>query len=653
VSTMSLRRPRAARSIVAVLATVLVTTLLWAGQVVQAPAAHAAYGYQGGPVFSGFDSNGNELNLEMIDVFGSDGRQIISGAVGTRSYTWLSGPDGIPANPALPNGQDVPYVPTDFFVAAGRFCEPEASAFPYTNAGPEYGGHGGPCWQTVFRQIGGAPGSFGSSLPMTATGLDGEPLVFQRWEVTGADLTGCWTGDVGEAIAGRVGYKALLSFEDGVAAPTNTWQGKAIYAPLSPDTSAPVVTIKAQHDCMIVEQDDVVPAEYTCTDPGGVDRAPSCVGPVPVGAPIDTSTVGTHTFSVTGTDASGNTRTNSIEYTVVPTNQPPLASAGDDQRVDEGDLVTLDGTASSDPDGDTLSYSWTLQPGYTGPGVTLSDPTAQQPTFTPTDNGQYTFTLTVDDGRGGSATDETVVTVDNLAPVITSFSSPLDPVPVGSVVNLSATFTDAGTNDTHTATFALDTQTQNGTVTETDGSGSATGAFTPTAAGVYTASVTITDDDGGTDTDVGTVPVVVYDPTAGFVTGGGRITSPAGAFTPDADQAGKATFGFVSRYHKGATIPSGNTAFVYHAAGLTFHSSDYDWLVISGPQAQYKGTGEVTGLGPAYDGTYKFILTAVDGARVGRGTPDTLRMKIFRDDVVLYDNGTGTPLDGGAIIIHK
>ncbi|MGA8047965.1 MAG: PKD domain-containing protein, partial [Dermatophilaceae bacterium] len=155
----------------------------------------------------------------------------------------------------------------------------------------------------------------------------------------------------------------------------------------------------------------------------------------------------------------------------VTTNQPPLASAGDDQVVDEGDLVTLDGTASSDPDGDTLDYSWTLQPGYTGPEVFLSDATAQQPTFTPTDNGQYTFSLTVDDGRGGSATDDTVVTVDNLAPVITSFTSPVDPVPVGSVVNLSATFTDAGTNDTHTASFTLDTQTESGTVTETDGSG--------------------------------------------------------------------------------------------------------------------------------------------------------------------------------------
>ncbi|WP_185748813.1 PKD domain-containing protein [Humibacillus xanthopallidus] len=342
-----------------------------------------------------------------------------------------------------------------------------------------------------------------------------------------------------------------------------------------------------------------------------------------------------------------------LEDITVTTNRVPVAVAGDDQNADEGDLVTLNGTASSDPDGDTLGYSWELLPGYTGPAVTLSDATVAQPTFTPTDNGVYTFRLTVDDGNGGSATDDVLVTVDNVAPVIQSFSSPADPVPVGSVVNLSATFSDVGTNDTHTASFALDSTNAAGTVTESGGSGSATGSFTLIPAGVYTASVTITDDDGGLDTETALVPVVVYDPAGGFVTGGGRITSPTGAFTPDASLAGKATFGFVSRYQKGATIPSGNTEFVFHAAGLSFHSSSYDWLVISGAQAQYKGVGEVTGLGATDNGSYKFILTAVDGGRLGGTAPDTFRIKIFRDDTVLYDNGPGTPLEGGSIIVHK
>ena len=56
---------------------------------------------------------------------------------------------------------------------------------------------------------------------------------------------------------------------------------------------------------------------------------------------------------------------------------------------------------------------------------------------------------------------------------------------------------------------------------------------------------TVTDKDGGEGKD--TVMVVVYDPSAGFVTGGGWIDSPAGAYTADPSLTGKANFGFVSK----------------------------------------------------------------------------------------------------------
>ncbi len=54
---------------------------------------------------------------------------------------------------------------------------------------------------------------------------------------------------------------------------------------------------------------------------------------------------------------------------------------------------------------------------------------------------------------------------------------------------------------------------------------------------------------------------VVYDPIGGFVTGGGYIMSPAGAYVQDPAATGKANFGFVSKYKKGATVPSGSTEF--------------------------------------------------------------------------------------------
>ena len=146
--------------------------------------------------------------------------------------------------------------------------------------------------------------------------------------------------------------------------------------------------------------------------------------------------------------------------------------------------------------------------------------------------------------------------------------------------------------------------------------------------------------------------LVVYDPSAGFVTGGGWIDSPAGAYTDNLSLTGKATFGFVSKYKKGATVPTGKTEFQFKAGDLNFHSDSYDWLVIAGDKAKYKGTGTINGAGE-----YGFMLTATDS------DTDLFRIKIQdkSNDEVIYDNKMdsddteydGTELGGGQIIVHK
>ncbi|MBN1487079.1 MAG: putative Ig domain-containing protein, partial [Anaerolineae bacterium] len=88
-------------------------------------------------------------------------------------------------------------------------------------------------------------------------------------------------------------------------------------------------------------------------------------------------------------------------FTITVNNHAPTANAGVDQTVETGDTVTLDGSGSSDPDGDALTYEWT-QTG--GTAVTLSDIRAIQPTFTASETGILTFTLTVTDSWGLAAT---------------------------------------------------------------------------------------------------------------------------------------------------------------------------------------------------------------------------------------------------------
>ena len=214
-----------------------------------------------------------------------------------------------------------------------------------------------------------------------------------------------------------------------------------------------------------------------------------------------------------------------------------------------------------------------------------------------------------------------------------------DPVAVGGVLQASASFTDGDTADTHTATWGWGDSSAAGagTVSESNGEGTVTGSHVYAAAGIYPLTLTITDDTGRS-VQV-TRDVVVYDPSAGFVTGGGWIQSPPGAYKPNELLAGRATFGFVSKYQKGAKVPSGKTEFQFQTANLNFHSDTYDWLVVSGARAQYKGVGTINGTGE-----YKFILTAIDGNRLTAGQPDRFRIKLWyydatlEQDVVVYDN---------------
>ena len=133
-------------------------------------------------------------------------------------------------------------------------------------------------------------------------------------------------------------------------------------------------------------------------------------------------------------------------------------------------------------------------------------------------------------------------------------------------------------------------------------------------------------------------------------TGGGWIT---------VDDEGKATFGFVSKYKKGASVPTGETQFQFKVADLNFHSSSYEMLVVAGARAQYKGVGTINGAG-----NYGFMITAIDGQINGGGGIDKFRIKIWdkdNSDAIVYDNMIGadesaeptTALGGGSIVIHK
>jgi hypothetical protein len=128
--------------------------------------------------------------------------------------------------------------------------------------------------------------------------------------------------------------------------------------------------------------------------------------------------------------------------TLTPPNRAPAANAGTAQSVVAGTPVALDGSASTDPDGDPLSFAWTLV-APAGSTATLSAGTTARPTFTPDLAGAYTATLTVSDGKDGSSASVTV-TASAPPPVVPPAIALDQTEPLSGAVKLSLTGTVTG-----------------------------------------------------------------------------------------------------------------------------------------------------------------------------------------------------------------
>ncbi len=293
-------------------------------------------------------------------------------------------------------------------------------------------------------------------------------------------------------------------------------------------------------------------------------------------------------------------------------NQPPTADAGGPYSGYEGTPISLSSASASDPDGDSLTSSWSVDSAL----CSFDDADALNPDLTCSDNGSYTATLTVDDGvnpavssdaavtvnnvaptaslgnngpidEGGSATvsfsgafdpssadtsagfhyafdcnggslsaatyagsgasdsascafadngnytvsgmimdkDDgateytTTVMVNNVAPTLGAISLDQSPVAVNTTFTASASFTDPGTLDTHTAVWDWGDGTTVGTVTQGAGSGSVDDSHSYSTPGIYTIKLIVTDKDGADSNESVYQQLFVY----AFAPGGGAF----------------------------------------------------------------------------------------------------------------------------------
>ncbi|MGW2381045.1 family 43 glycosylhydrolase [Streptomyces sp. NPDC001658] len=339
-----------------------------------------------------------------------------------------------------------------------------------------------------------------------------------------------------------------------------------------------------------------------------------------------------HRFAIPGGDGTHRETTlDKLEFDadglikkVVPTltgiDPVTVVHAGPDASGTEGYAIRLNGTVSG-----AGGARWTAEEGAP---CAFADAGAASTTLTCTDDGTYRVTLT-----GGGSSDRATVTVANAAPALTSATGPDSPVSVGGRAVVTAGFTDAGSGDSHTCVVDWKDGTEPRAGTVTASGCRAEHAYTK--AGIRRPVVTVTDDDGASDSR--TLPeLIVYDRSAGPVFGAGVFTSPAGAHPAKPALTGKAAFSFAAAYTKGAVTPLGRATLDFGPAKLTFRSTGSDWLVVSGSQAVYQGSGTVNGVGG-----YAFRITATDG-------PDTFRVRIWKKSGgdVLYDNTTGARITG-------
>jgi PKD domain len=276
-----------------------------------------------------------------------------------------------------------------------------------------------------------------------------------------------------------------------------------------------------------------------------------------------------------------------------PGNAPPSVDAGPDVTIAEGGSVQLAGSVTDPDDTPTVTWSYELGPD-TDAGMSCQFTNGAQATSSImcNDDGTVTVTLSADDGHGSPSpvSDSATVHVTNAAPEL-SLTAPQawQLYRVDTLVSVGGTFTDPGTNDTHTCSVDWD---DGQPPASAPGSNHLCGVErTFTDAGMYTLQVSVTDDDGGVDT--AEVMVVVYDPTAGVAAGNGALQSPAGALSTRPDASGLVRFLFGSKYQsEDSTVPIGTSLDFDFQRTFRFHSEELEWLVITrDAKVAIKGTG--------------------------------------------------------------
>ena len=244
-------------------------------------------------------------------------------------------------------------------------------------------------------------------------------------------------------------------------------------------------------------------------------------------------------------------------------NTAPQADAGPDQSVATGTTVTLDGSGSSDSDGDLLAYTWTFisRPGSSG--SVFSNLHSAAPTFVPDQTGTYVIQLVVSDGETNSSPNTMTVTAtaasQNLPPVANA--GPDQNVTIGTAVVLDGTASFDVNGDALTYTWSL--------LSKPDASSAVLSSaaamspqFTADIDGSYEIQLIV--NDGNADSPADTVTVVAASPVVAHVPDTGQTSDFTATWGEDADYT----------IHPPSYTDNGNETITDNVTGLMWQKQD-------------------------------------------------------------------------------
>lgn len=243
-----------------------------------------------------------------------------------------------------------------------------------------------------------------------------------------------------------------------------------------------------------------------------------------------------------------------------PANTAPVANAGLDQTVFTGVTVTLDGSGSSDADGDPLTYRWRLLARPSGSAAVLSSTSAVRPTFVADQPGRYEAELVVNDGSVDSAPDTVVVNTEdrNTAPVASA--GPDRNAFVGVEVQLDGSGSSDVDGDALSFAWQLVSRPTGSTAT-LSGANTVQPRFTPDRRGLFVVRLTVDDGRGSTSSDEVTVSTESTDRPPVADAGPDQLVQPGqfvsldgtGSADPDLDPITSYSWSFVA-------LPEGSLA---------------------------------------------------------------------------------------------